>query len=168
MSNNTLGRVLRSGLIATGLVAAAAPMAAMAGGGLVLTSANLMLDKVVSVNGETGHQLVDPSVTHDKVIPGSHVVAVLHYRNDFAQAIERVPVVDTLDKALILSDVTGADYDVSVDGGKTFGKLAALAVSDGKGGSRAAQLADVNAVRWNIARIEPGQSGDLAFHAVVR
>ena len=61
-----------------------------------------------------------------------------------------------------------ATLTVSVDGGKTWGKLAALSVKDARGVARAAQAGDVTHVRWIVASIAPGAGGSLAYHAIVK
>lgn len=167
MTNNSFGRVFRTGLISAGLIAFAMPALAVVDA-VSVVSEPLMLDQITLADGRATHHLVDPSVTHDKVIPGSHVVIVMDYRNTSAQTVDHFVVTNPLHKALMLSDDAGAAYEVSVDGGRTFGKLGALSVSDGKGGMRAAQASDVTGLRWNIPRIAPGASGKLEFHAVVR
>ena len=72
MSNkNFPRRVIRTSLTSAGLVAFAMPVLALADV-VSVVSEPLMLDKVTVANGQTTHHLVDPAMTHDKVIPGSH------------------------------------------------------------------------------------------------
>ena len=134
---------------------------------LTLVSRQL-LDKATTVAGKTTHELVDPSVTHDKVIPGSHIVVELTYHNNLAQPINNVEYIDPLPAPLMLDDASADQFEVSVDGGKSFGKLANLVVTDAKGNRRAAQAADVTAVKLVIAQIAPGATGTIQFHAIVR
>ncbi len=135
---------------------------------VVLSSEPIKLDKVTLLGGKATHAVVDPAVTHDQVIPGSHLVVITDYRSTSDKPLDHFVVTNPLPSALALSDDGFGDFDVSVDGGKTFGKLAALTVSDAKGGMRAAQANDVTALRWVIPQIAPGASGKLEFHAVVR
>ena len=55
-----------------------------------------------------------------------------------------------------------------VDGGKTWGKLAALTIKDAKGVARPAQATDVTHVRWTLATIAPGTEGAVAYHGIVK
>ena len=158
---------LRAGLISLAALGMAAPVLA-AESPVALSSEPIKLDKITTVGGQTTHTVVDPSVTHDKVIPGSHLVVVTDYRSVSDKPIDHFVVTNPLPSALALSDDAAGDFDVSVDGGKTFGKLAALVVSDAKGATRAAQANDVTTLRWVIPQIAPGASGKLEFHAVVR
>ena len=127
-----------------------------------------LLDKTTTVNGKTTHQIVNPSETHDIVVPGSHIVMVAEYHNNLAQPITRVEYTNPVPAEYVLSDDSAAEFDVSVDGGKTFGTLASLVVKDGKGGTRAAQAGDVTTVRRVIPQIAPGETVKIEFHAVVR
>lgn len=128
----------------------------------------LLLDKVTTVAGQTRHDVVDPSVTHDKVVPGSHMVLVFEYHNNLAQPIDHFEYNDPIPASLMLADDSASQFDVSTDGGKTFGKLATLSVTDAKGTRRAAEAGDVTTVRLAVPQIAPGASGKIEIHAVVR
>ena len=69
---------------------------------------------------------------------------------------------------MVLAPESAAGLDVSVDGGKTYGRLADLKVADGNGGQRAAEATDVTHVRWIIPTIAPRQQGKVEFYAIVR
>ena len=56
---------------------------------------------------------------------------------------------------------------LSVDGGRTWGNLAALRVSAPDGSRRAARSSDVTHVRWTLPRIAPGEGGEVSFPAIV-
>ena len=159
---------LTKAVIAASLAAIASVSApAFAAGALTLTWAPIMLDKVTTVDGTAKHTLVDPSVTHDKVVPGSHLVFAADYANN-GTSPGNLNVVDPLPAAVMLSDDGFGSFDVSVDGGKTFGKLANLTVKDASGSARAAQASDVTTLRWTISSVAPGASGKLEFHGIVR
>ena len=127
-----------------------------------------LLDKVTTVAGKTTHTLVNPSQTHDIVVPGSHMVMVSEYHNNLTQPITNLVFTDPVPKEYLLADDSAAEFDVSVDGGKTFGKLAGMVVNDGQGGKRAAQPGDVTTLRRTIAQIAPGETVKIEFHATVR
>jgi hypothetical protein len=165
--NANLSKGLRAATVASLVSLCLAAPAHAADDPLTLVNRQL-LDKVTTVAGKTTHQIVDPSVTHDKVIPGSHIVVELTYHNNLAQPINNFEYVDPLPAPLMLDDDSASQFDVSVDGGKTFGKIANLVVVDAKGNHRAAQAADVNAIKVVIAQIAPGATGTIQFHAIVR
>jgi uncharacterized repeat protein (TIGR01451 family) len=121
-------------------------------------------DKVVEENGLKRHVLVTPA----KVVPGDHMVYSLSYKSNLSVPLTNVELTDPVPTGTALEDDGTGAYDVSVDGGKTWGKLSALTVSDGKGASRAAQASDVTNLRWVIAQIAPGGGGKVSFRAVVK
>ena len=121
-------------------------------------------DKVVEENGLKRHVLVTPA----KVVPGDHMVYSLSYKSNLSVPLTNVELTDPSPAGTALEDDGTGSYDVSVDGGKTWGKLSALSVSDGKGASRAAQASDVTNLRWVIAQIAPGANGKVSFRAVVK
>jgi len=135
---------------------------------VALSSEPIMLDKITTVGGQVRHNVVNPAITHDKVVPGSHLVVVTDYHSTSDKPLDHFVVTNPLPAALMLSDDGFGGFDVSVDGGKTFGKLATLSVTDAKGGLRAAEASDVTTLRWVIPQIAPGASGKLEYHALVR
>jgi len=163
---------LQKSFIAKALFAASlatlASAPALAADAVALKGEPILLDKVVTVDGKASHTLVDPSITHDKVVPGSHLVFITDYRNNGAQPAENFVVTNPLPGAVMLADDGFGSFDVSVDGGKTFGKLATLTITDAKGATRAAQASDVTTLRWTLASVAPGAAGKLEYHGVVR
>lgn len=121
-------------------------------------------DKVVEENGLKRHVLVTPA----KVVPGDHMVYSLTYKSNLAVPLTNVELTDPVPAGTVLEDDGTGAYEVSVDGGKTWGKLATLSLADGKGATRPAQAADVTNLRWVIAQIAPGGSGKVSFRAVVK
>ena len=155
-------------LAATAIAMAAPALAADKLPAIVLTNEQQQ-DKVVEENGVKRHVLVVPT----KVVPGDHMVYSLTYKSNLAVPLANVELTDPIPAGTVLEDDGSGTYDVSVDGGKTWGKLAALSVSDGKTSdgkvaSRPAQAADVTNLRWVIAQIAPGGSGKVSFRAVVK
>lgn len=155
--------IMVAGLATTAALAPAAAMAQAAASQVTLTS-EIKLDKVVVTNGVSKHVLS----TMSKVVPGDHLVFLVKYHNTGVKPAENFVVTNPLNPAVTLASDGYGNFDVSVDGGKSWGKLAALKVSDGKGGQRAAQATDVTQVRWIIPAIAPGASGSLEYHAIVR
>lgn len=142
----------------------AAPAIAAAPASPVSLVGDVKLEKTVTENGVQKVVLSDPKV----VVPGDHLLFSTAYRNDGAIPVTNFVVTNPLPSAVTLAPETAASVDVSVDGGKTWGKLAVAKMADGKGGQRAAVAADVTHVRWIIAAIPVGGSGTVEYHAIVR
>ncbi|WP_232280945.1 hypothetical protein [Novosphingobium nitrogenifigens] len=161
----TLSLHLLAGLVAAVAPAIVAPsMALAAPSGPVTLDSTIKLDKVVTENGQSRHELVAPQ----KVVPGNHLVFETTYHNTGKQGVDHFVVTNPVPAAVALeTDATDA-FDVSVDGGKTWGKLSELKVTGPNGAGRAAQAADVTHVRWVLPAIAPGATGTLDYHAVVR
>ena len=124
----------------------------------------VQLEKTVSENGVDKQVLSEPKV----VVPGDLLLFSTDYQNTGAKAVTNFVITNPLPSAVTLAADGAGAFDVSVDGGKTWGTLVALKVADGKGGTRPAQASDVTHVRWSIASIAPGASGTVSYHAIVR
>jgi hypothetical protein len=70
-------------------------------------------------------------------------------------------VTNPLPRSLYFQGSDREDEEVSVDGGKSWGRLGALRV-----GNRLATPEDVTHLRWKITA--PGSSGRIAYSAIVR
>lgn len=116
----------------------------------------------VTENGQTREKLEEPN----QVLPGDRLVFTTRYTNSGAQPATDFVVTNPLPGPVKLAKVNG--FEVSVDGGKTFGQLAALTATGADGKPRAAELADVTHVRWRVASIAPGASGEVKYFAEVR
>lgn len=156
----TLLKALISALIAAGAGSAATAQAAQP---FELVN-EAKLDKVTMVDGHEKRALVEPDV----VVPGDRLVFTTRYRNNTGQKVENIVVTNPIRPGIALAPDAAGALDVSVDGGKTWGKLAALKVADGQGGERPAASGDVTHVRWVLATVAPGASGALSFNAIVR
>lgn len=130
----------------------------------VSLASDVKVERSVVENGQK-RQVLLPAV---KVVPGEKLVFTTVYRNTGVKPAENFVVTNPIPGAVRLSDDGFGNFDVSVDGGKAWGKLPALRVSDGKGGERAAEAADVTHLRWVLATIAPGASGTLEYHGIVR
>lgn len=122
------------------------------------------VERTVVQGGAPTKVLVAPQ----KVVPGDKLVFSTSYRNTGATAVDHFVVTNPLPKGVTYAADEAQPPEVSVDGGKSWGQLSALTVSDGKGGRRPAEAADVTHVRWTIAAIAPGATGSVSYHAVVR
>ena len=116
----------------------------------------------VTENGKTTEKLEDPN----QVLPGDKLVFTTRYSNSSNKAVDDFVVTNPLPAPVKLAKVDS--FEVSVDGGKTFGALSALKVAGADGKSRSAELGDVTHVRWRVASIAPGASGEVKYFAEVR
>lgn len=139
-----------------------APLAAHAAPGQVALQGDVKLQKTVVEAGKSRVVLTEPKV----VVPGDRLLFTTRYANASGAAVQNFVVTNPLPGAVALEAQAGDQ--VSVDAGKSWGKLAALTVADGKGGRRAAQAGDVTHIRWTIPSIAAGASGKVEYHAIVR
>lgn len=143
---------------------ALAPQPSLAQQGQVGLQGYVKLEKTVTENGQTKKVLTDTKV----VVPGDRLLFSTSFINNGTTAVEQFVVTNPLPSAVALAPESAASLDVSVDGGKTYGRLADLKVADGNGGQRAAEAADVTHVRWIIPTIAPRAQGKVEFFAIVR
>lgn len=113
-------------------------------------------------NGKPVQTLEEPS----RVLPGDRLVFTTSYTNSGSEAATDFVVTNPLPAPVKLAKVDS--FEVSVDGGKTFGKLEALKATGADGATRAAELGDVTHVRWRVASIAPGATGEVKYFAEVR
>lgn len=116
----------------------------------------------VTENGKTVETLSEPA----QVLPGDKLVFSTAYTNSGKEPATDFVVTNPLPAPVKLTSAQG--LEVSVDAGKTFGSLAALKVAHTDGTMRAAELGDVTHVRWRVASIAPGASGEVKYFAEVR
>lgn len=114
--------------------------------------------------GETTTELVEP----DTIVPGDKLIFTTAYKNVSGETVENFIVTNPLPKPVRLAGDADSDLDLSVDGGTTWGKLGELRVTNGDGTVRAATHADVTHVRWTLATVAPGESGNLEYPAIIR
>ena len=130
----------------------------------VTLKGDVMLEKTVTENGVSTVQLSEPKV----VIPGDRLLFTTRYHNEGAQPVTNFVVTNPLPSAVALAADGATGNEVSVDGSKTWGQLASLKVTGSEGAERAATAADVTHIRWTIAQIAPGASGEVQYHGIVR
>lgn len=145
-------------------VGATAPAFAQAPGQTqaVELTGDVKVVRQVTTAGKTSETLEEPG----QVLPGDRLVFTTRYKNGGKDAATDFVVTNPLPAPVKLTKVDG--FDVSVDGGKTFGALAGLKATGAGGTPRAAELGDVTHVRWRVASIAPGASGEVRYFAEVR
>lgn len=156
MNRNILASVaaLALGLSLAGTASAAEP---------VSLKGDVQVEKLVTENGATKTVLTPPS----SVVPGDRLLFTTRYSNDGDKPVDNFVVTNPLPAPVRLA-AEDSGFEVSVDGGKSFGKIASLTVADAAGTRRAAQLEDVTHIRWTLAHLAPRAAGALEYHAVVR
>ena len=146
------------------MLALIAPAAAMAADNVSLASQVFVEKTVKDAKGEA--QIVRQ--TPDVVTPGDRLVFVLSYSNKGATAATGFTVTNPLPASVVFTAAEGS-AEVSIDGGKSWGQLAALTVKAADGTSRAAAPADVTHIRWAFSQpIPAGAGGQLTFRGTVK
>ena len=148
----------------TAAMIAAVPAGASAAAGAVVLKGDVKIETTVVDKGVEKTVLVTPKI----VVPGNRLLFSTSYRNESATPVQNFVVTNPVPAGIAVAAPDAASLTVSVDGGKTWGKLAALVVKDTKGAARPAQAGDVTHVRWTLATIAPGAAGAVAYHAIVK
>lgn len=121
----------------------------------------------ISETGESVTTLHDPATV--KVIPGDRLLFTNSYRNLGQNAVTGFVVNNPVNSAVTFVEVLEDWALVSVDGGRNFGKLTELSISEATSGMRPATAADVTHIRWILpSPIAPGTSGELRFRGIVK
>lgn len=149
----------------------------------VKIDSKIMVERTdASESGKTVTKLVDPATV--KVIPGDKLLFINTYRNTGDTAVTGFVVNNPVHSAVALIEVVEDWALVSVDGGKNFGKLSDLSITETVAAApeenadetaapvqttRPAVASDVTHIRWVLASaIAPGASGELRFRGVVK
>ena len=144
---------------------AAVPAFAQADPSVSLASDVMVERTTVGPDGRTQVSLEEPST----VVPGDKLVFVLRYRNNGRQPAADFVVTNPLPAAVAFQGSNDGSAQLSVDGGRSWGAIGDLMVTDGDGTRRAARMEDVTHVRWTFAQpIPAGEAGRLMFRGVVR
>jgi uncharacterized repeat protein (TIGR01451 family) len=108
------------------------------------------------------------------VVPGDQVVFTLNYVNKGEQPANGFRATNPMPGAVQFTAVAEDWAEVSVDGGKSWGKLAVLSVkTKGEDGvtdvSRPAGSEDVTHVRWVFNEsIAPGAAGSVSYRGIIK
>ncbi|MCR9180394.1 MAG: hypothetical protein NXH71_09215 [Erythrobacteraceae bacterium] len=119
---------------------------------------------ITEADGSERIDLVEPGT----IIPGDRLIFGTDYANTGDEAVTNFNVTNPLPAAVRLAPDADPALTVSVDGGKTWGRLADLSVTAADGRGRAATHEDVTHVRWMLASIAPGEEGRLTYPAIIR
>jgi uncharacterized repeat protein (TIGR01451 family) len=141
------------------------PVLAQQSPGPVTLSGDLKAVKVITeADGTERTDLVKPGT----IVPGDRLVFGTEYANTGSEAVTNFNVTNPLPAAVRLAPDADPALTVSVDGGKSWGKMTDLQVTAADGTKRAATHADVTHVRWVLASIAPGEKGQLTYPAIIR
>lgn len=130
-----------------------------------LTSEVLVERVVEEPGGKRATRTEPPKV----VTPGDKLLFILSYKNEGGEPAADFVVTNPIPDAVSYSGAEGESALVSIDGGKNWGALPSLKVTEADGTSRDAAPADVTHVRWTFGQAIPaGQSGKLRFRGVIK
>jgi len=100
------------------------------------------------------------------VVPGDRLVYVLRYRNNGTRPASEFVVTNPLPATVEFAGDESPGAEMSVDGGKAYGPLTQLTVSEPGGATRAARRPDVTHIRWRIpGAVAPKAGGEVMFKA---
>jgi uncharacterized repeat protein (TIGR01451 family) len=141
------------------------PGAVFAADSVALSSMVFVEKTIADGDGKTKVTLHEPKI----VTPGDRLIFILNYQNKGSAAANNFIVTNPLPSAVVYQGTADTSAEVSIDGGKIWGALAALKVADGPGRWRNARPEDVTHVRWTMKQAIPaGAQGKLSFRGVVR
>jgi uncharacterized repeat protein (TIGR01451 family) len=141
------------------------PSALFAADSVALSSMVFVEKTIADADGKAKITLHEPKV----VTPGDRLIFILNYQNRGSTAANNFVVTNPLPNAVAYQGTADASAEVSIDGGKVWGTLAALKVADGPNKWRSARPEDVTHVRWTMKQAIPaGAQGKLSFRGIVR
>ena len=107
-------------------------------------------------------------VDAQNVVPGDTLVFTTRFHNEGSAAIDDFVIVNPIPANVVLAEEPEAAAEVSVDGAKTWGKLAELVIIESDGQDRPATIKDITHLRWAFSQVQPGKAGQVRFNATVR
>lgn len=142
-----------------------APLAAQAAAPVVTVNGDIKAEKsATGADGKPAVELVEP----ESFLPGDRLLFGQNFANTSTEVVTNFTITNPLPEAVRLAPDADPALEVSVDGGKSWGRLATLSVTASDGTSRPATHADVTHVRWVLATIAPGASGRVSFPVIIR
>ena len=118
----------------------------------------------VDEEGNETTKLVEPAL----IVPGDRLMFGTEYANNGAEPADNFVITNAVPGAVRVAPDAPADLTVSVDGGKNWGVLSELTITNEDGTTRPAKHEDVTHVRWTLASIAPGASGRVEYPAIIR
>lgn len=149
--------------ILAGLIALLLPAAATAGAvtpSSVSLASAIFVEHTARQNG-TSVRSLEPAV---QLAPGERVVTLVKWSRPAGRGIGGFILVNALPARLNYQQSTQVAEEVSVDGGRSWGRLGTLRIA-----GRAATAADVTHVRWHVTPAQAAEgSGQIAYAGIVR
>ena len=166
------GTLFASALVAAPAFAApesAAPAQGDAGKGVVELTVKSFQE--ITVTDKAGKK-TKKTVPTARVVPGDEIIYVISYRNNGKKPAEKVlitnPVPLPVEFVAGSATAAGTTDEVSVDGGKVWGRLDALTVTGADGKPRPATGADVTTVHWKLnSPVKAGAAGSVSYRVVI-
>jgi len=146
-------------LTALGVSGISAPLAAQE----IQLASNAYVERVDSARTQV---VLEPVRT---VSRGDRLIYVVEFRNAGTRPVRDFAVTNPLPPTVRFDASRAGDELVSVDGGRSWGRLADLSVREPDGTRRAANAADVTHLRWRISQpLSGGERQRRTFRAIVR
>ncbi len=115
-------------------------------------------------NGRESRMLSVPG----QIARGDRLVFILRYRNAGRAPVGGYAVTNPVPSTLRIDPDQNAML-VSVDGGRTWGRLGTLLLPTPLGGMRRATAEDITHIRWPLfGAVAPGSGGQVSYRATVR
>ena len=130
----------------------------------VTVANSVYVEREVSVGKGKSARVLEPASALRR---GARLVYVVSWRALQARG-ERLTITNPLPRTIAYERSSGGDEDVSVDGGRSWGKLEALRLRDGSVW-RHATPQDVTHIRWQVPpQLALAGSGRLTWSGIVR
>jgi uncharacterized repeat protein (TIGR01451 family) len=147
------------------ILLAASSVPAMAAAPVELTSDVFVEKQQKRPDGSFATVLAKPNL----ILPGDQLVFVVRYRNAGSKPATNFSVTNPIPDAIAFSGTSDGAELVSIDGGKSWGKLSRLRVDNADGTSRTALMTDVTHLKWQMNQmLAAGDAGKLIFRGVVK
>lgn len=140
-----------------------APGTALAADPVALTS-TVFVEKTFSSTQGRNHVVLEPP---GRMSSGDRLVFMLNYRSTGARATGDFVVTNPMPAAVAYQGTPDPSAVVSIDGGRKWGRLDQLRVTERDGSVRSARPEDVTHVRWTLNPTSKN-AGRLMFRGVVR
>lgn len=130
----------------------------------VTVANSVYVEREVAIGNGSSARVLEPARSLRR---GDRLVYVVSWSAPKAKN-ERLTITNPLPRTIAYERSSGGDENVSVDGGRSWGKLDALRVKDGSVW-RYATPQDVTHIRWNVPpQLALAGSGRLTWSGIVR
>ncbi len=141
------------------------PAAIFANAGIAVQSLVFVERQSKAPDGKIKVKLEAPT----KVVPGDRLVFIVSFANHGRQPATNFYVTNPIPRAVAFQATADLSAQLSVNGGRTWGKITQLKVVEIDGRIRSARVEDVTHIRWPLTRaIAVGEAGKLSFRGIVR